>query len=161
MQETSELTPLARALGRIPTGLYIVTSKDGSEALGFVGSFVMQTGFDPPTVCVAIGKDRAHLAAIRSSGRFCISVLDGASSGVMGHFFKKYEGGESALDHVATAETPSGLPLMSEALAWMDCKVTGEHDSGDHIVVFGTVEHGDTARDGDPSVHLRKNGLGY
>ena len=64
MQDTSELTPLAKALGRIPTGLYIVTSKDNagdnSEALGFVGSFVMQPGFEPPTVCVAIGKDRVE-----------------------------------------------------------------------------------------------------
>lgn len=161
MQDTTELSPVAKALGRIPTGLYIVTAKDSETALGFVGSFVMQTGFDPPTVCVAVGKGRAHLAAMEASGRFCVSILDAASSSVMGAFFKKYEPGETALDHVATGDTPGGLPYMKDALAWLDCSVTGTFESGDHVVVFGTVEHGDMPREGDPSVHLRKNGLGY
>ncbi len=161
MQDTAELSPVAKALGRIPTGLYIVTAMDGAEALGFVGSFVMQVGFEPPTVCVAIGKERSHLAAIQSSGRFCVSILDADSSAVMGHFFKKYPEGESALDHVATKDSPGGAPLMADALAWLDCAVSGSHEVGDHIVVFGTVENGDMPRDGEPSVHLRKNGLGY
>ena len=32
---------------------------------------------------------------------------------------------------------------------------------GDHVVVFGTVEAGEKLRDGEPSIHLRKNGLAY
>ena len=46
--------PLAQALGRIPSGLFLVTTELGGAPLGFLGSFVMQVGFDPPTVCVAV-----------------------------------------------------------------------------------------------------------
>ena len=121
----------------------------------------MQLGFEPPTVCVAVGKGRGPLDAIRASGRFGLSILDGDSSGLMGAFFKKYEGDETPFDALKTETAPGGSPVFPEALAWLECSVTGEHELGDHIVVFGEVTDGSQAREGDPSVHLRKNGLGY
>ena len=37
----------------------------------------------------------------------------------------------------------------------------GEHNAGDHVVVFGVVESGVRAREGEPLTHSRKNGLRY
>lgn len=153
--------PLALALGRIPTGLYVVTTLLDGRPLGFVGSFVMQVGFAPPSVSVAVAKGREHLAAIRAQGRFAVSVLDAASQGLMGAFFKKPEAGRSPFDTLEHRASPAGLPILAGALAWLDCRVTGEHGLGDHVVVFGEAEHGELLRAGDPAVHLRKNGLGY
>jgi flavin reductase (DIM6/NTAB) family NADH-FMN oxidoreductase RutF len=158
---SSAPTPLAQALGRIPTGLYVVTTLQGGRPLGFVGSFVMQVGFAPPALLVAVAKGREHLAAIRAEGRFAVSVLDGASQGLMGAFFKKHEDGRSPFDALEHRSSPAGLPILAGALAWLDCRVTGEHALGDHVVVFGEAEHGELLRAGDPAVHLRKNGLGY
>jgi flavin reductase (DIM6/NTAB) family NADH-FMN oxidoreductase RutF len=154
-------SPLSLALGRIPTGLYVVTTLQDGRPLGFVGSFLMQVAFAPPTLLVAVAEDREHLNAIRTHGRFAVSVLDAASQGLMGAFFKRHEPGSSPFDQLEHRASPSGLPFLAEALAWLDCRVTGEHAVGDHVVVFGVVEHGELLRAGDPSVHLRKNGLGY
>lgn len=153
----SEPTPLALALGRIPTGLYIVTTIHEGKPIGFVGSFVMQMGFEPPSVVVAIGTDRDHLKAIRESKSFAISILDAASQGVMSTFFK----GGDPFEQLDYAKAPSGCAIFENALAWFDCQFTGEHASGDHVAVFGTVQTGKATREGEPSVHLRKNGLGY
>ena len=155
------LSPIALALGRIPTGLYIVTTLQQGRPLGFVGSFLMQAGLEPPSVSVAIAKGREHLGAIRAHGRFAVSVLDGASQGVMGSFFKRHEPGKSPFDGLALQSSPGGLTVLSASLAWLECRVTGEHANGDHVVVFGVVEHGELLRPGDPSIHLRKDGLGY
>ena len=155
---TEELSPVARALGRIPCGLYIVTTQGPDGPLGFLGSFATQVGFDPPTVCIAVGKDRDHLAAMRASGRFALSILDGESSGLMKPFFGK-DG--DPFEGLATARTAAGSTVLTGALAWLDCQVTGEHEVGDHIVVFGAAEEASLQREGDPKVHLRKNGLGY
>jgi flavin reductase (DIM6/NTAB) family NADH-FMN oxidoreductase RutF len=161
MVEAKEPSALALALGRIPTGLYVVTTRGAEGPLGFVGSLLAQVGFDPPTVCVAVAKARDHLAAIRAAGAFTVSVLDGECRGVMGAFFKRYEPGKSAFDHVAHARAPSGIAYLTEALAWLDCRVTGEHETGDHVVVFGVVQEATLLREGDPSIHLRRNGLDY
>lgn len=154
-------SPLAQALGRIPTGLYVVTTLAAGRPLGFVGSFLMQVGFQPPCVCLAVATGREHLAAIRAHGRFAVSVLDGASQNLMGAFFKRYEPGSSPFDTLAHQLSPGGLPVLGGALAWLECKVSGEHATGDHVVLFGTVEHGECLRSGEPAIHLRKNGLGY
>ena len=161
MSDSAPPTPLAQALGRVPSGLYVVATAGPDGPLGFVGSFVQQVGFDPPTVCVAIGKDRDHLAAIRASERFAISILDADSQGLMGPFFKRYEGSETAFDHVSHEASPGGAPVLPEALAWLDCRISGEHDAGDHVVVFGTVTDGARLREAEPSIHVRKNGLSY
>lgn len=157
----TELTPLARALGRIPTGLYIVSVPHGTSPLGLVGSLFMQVGLDPPTVCIAVGRGRDHLEAMRQSGSFAVSILDADSRGLMGGFFKPPAEGETPFDTLNTGAAPSGAPVLLDALAWLDCKVTGEHPVGDHAVVFGEVTAGELRREADPAIHLRKNGLDY
>lgn len=154
-------TPLAQALGRIPTGLYVVTTLHEGRPLGFVGSFLMQVGFEPPTLCVAIAKDRAHLASVRSAGVFGVSVLGPASERLMNRFFKKHPPESSPFDGLPISRAAGGSPVLDEAVAWLECKVTGEHETGDHVVVFGEVVDAKLAREADPSIHLRRNGLAY
>jgi len=155
------LTPIGQALGRVPTGLYLVTTLDGGRPAGFVGSFVMQVGFQPPLLCVAVGKERGPLAALRAAGHFGVSILDKSSENVMGRFFRKYEPGQGPFDGLAIEKGSAGSPLVVDALANLECKLVGEYEGGDHVIVFGEVVDGVQRREGEPSIHLRKNGLGY
>ncbi len=154
-------TPHAPAQGPHPQGRDVVTPGSPPAPLGFVASLVQQVGFDPPTICLAIAKGRDHLEAIKACGGFTLSILDAESSGCMGAFFKKREGGSTPYGDLDTSPAPSGLPVLNQALAWLDCKLTGEHPGGDHDVIFACVDAGGLTREGDPSVHLRTNGLGY
>ncbi len=154
-------SPIARALGRIPSGLFIVTTLRDEHPVGFLGSFVIQSGFDPPTVSVAIARDRPQLADVRRSGRFAVSVLDAASRGLMTPFLRRLPEGTSPFDGLDLHRTASGSRVLSAALAWVDCRVTGEFETGDHTVVFGEVVEGALQRDAEPWTHVRKNGLGY
>lgn len=157
----TETTPLARALGRVPSGLFIVTTEADGTPLGFLASFVMQAGFDPPTVSVAVAKGRAHLDAMRTSGRFAISILDAESGHLMRPFFRKAEPGQSPFDGLATERTRGNSTILTEALAWLDCRWSGEYETGDHVIVFGVVVDGALAREGEPKIHTRKDGLDY
>lgn len=129
--------------------------------MGFVGSFVMQVGLQPPLLSVAVGKERGPLAALRASRRFAVSILDKSSEGVMGRFFRKYEPGAGPFDGLSLEHGPGGMPLPAEALAWVECELRGEYEGGDHVIVFGEVSAGAQRREGEPAIHLRKNGLGY
>lgn len=152
-----EPSPLARALGRVPSGLYIVScTLDGAPA-GFLASFLVQCGFEPPSIVVAVGKERPHLAALRSKAPFGVSVLDAQSRGLMAPFMKS----ATPFDGLATGSGPGGSLHLAESLAWLEARVRGECDAGDHVLLVATVEAGATLRDGDPLAHLRKNGLSY
>jgi flavin reductase (DIM6/NTAB) family NADH-FMN oxidoreductase RutF len=154
-------SPIARALGRIPSGLFIVTTLRGERPSGFLGSFVMQVGFAPPTVCVAVGHDRPHLADIRRTGRFALSILGAENRGLMAPFLRRLPPEKSPLDGLALQRTAAGSVVLSDAVAWVDCKVTSETETGDHTLVLGQVLEGALLREGEPATHVRKNGLGY
>ena len=55
---TGELPPHAQALGRIPSGLFILSAGTGDQATATLVSFVQQVGFEPPVVVVALRKGR-------------------------------------------------------------------------------------------------------
>jgi flavin reductase (DIM6/NTAB) family NADH-FMN oxidoreductase RutF len=67
----------------------------------------------------------------------------------------------SPFDGLRLRSAKSGSPILLDALAWIDCRIVGRHDTGDHAVLFGEVVEGEVLRDGEPYVHLRKNGLSY
>jgi len=157
----SDPSPLSAALGRIPSALYVVSSLRAGEPVGFVGSLVQQVGFSPPTLCLAVAKDREPLRDLRATRRFSLSLLDAASRSRMGRFLKHHEPGVSPFAGLALGHTPAGLPYLAEGLAWFECRIVGEHESGDHVVVFAEVDAAATLHAGEPHVHLRRNGLSY
>jgi len=155
------LSPIASALGRMPTGLYIVTTTRNGAPVGFLGSFAVQVGFEPPTVCVAVGKDRPHLADIESSGHFALSIVDKARQSLMSAFLRKLTPGTTPFDGLSVGTASTGSPYLLDALAWVGCRFTGRHDAGDHAVLFGEVVEAQLHREGEPLVHVRRNGLSY
>ncbi len=79
----------------------------------------------------------------------------------MGAFVRRLPEGASPFDGIALEKTPAGSFVLAEALAWIDCRVRGEYETGDHAIVFGEVVDGALLREAEPATHVRKNGLGY
>jgi flavin reductase (DIM6/NTAB) family NADH-FMN oxidoreductase RutF len=50
---------------------------------------------------------------------------------------------------------PSGAPVLTGVLAWIDCTVESEHEAGDHFIVVGHVRELDLAHEGRPLVFYR------
>ncbi len=152
---------IATALGRIPSGLFIVTTLLDGERLGFLGSLVQQVGFEPPVVCIAMAKDRPQSTSFAKAGRFALSILDEASVGLRSVFLKRLPEGQTPFDGLNVGAAASGDPVLLDALAWIDCKIVASHATGDHVVFFGEVVEAQVLRAGRSHVHLRKNGLSY
>src|SRR5437763_1820902 len=79
-------TGLGQALGRIPSGLYILTVRSGDRATGMLASWVQQAGFDPPMLTVAVRRDREVADLIDATGRFTLSQLAKGSKSLIRHF---------------------------------------------------------------------------
>ncbi|MBL8727939.1 MAG: flavin reductase [Planctomycetes bacterium] len=153
---------IGRGLGRLPSGLYVLTAGRGAAATGMLASWVQQVGFEPPTVVVALKKGRPIEALVRAEGAFCLAVLDEASKGLLGHFARGFEPGEPAFDGIDVATSSLGVPYPTAAHAHLVCKVRAIADDwSDHAVVCGEVVGGAGAHDRQPMVHVRKNGFSY
>ncbi len=154
--------PVGVALGRIPSGLFVVTWRDGDRDRGMLASWVMQAGFDPPQLTVAVGRGRDLLVAIEAGAAFVVNVLAESQRSLLGKFGKP---GDDPFAGVPLDRTASGIATFAESAAWLECRpvgvIAGATAGGDHAVVCGTVVAAGSAGDRQPMVHIRKNGLRY
>ncbi|MCA9289078.1 MAG: flavin reductase [Phycisphaerales bacterium] len=151
----------ARALGRVPSGLFIVTAGTADDATGFLASWVQQVGLEPASLSVAIKQGRHVGRLIRDHGTFCVSILDSESKDLLGHFARGFAPGDPAFVGIDTATTDCGVPFLTGALAHRVCRFVDAVDWADHSIVCGEVVGGRPHREGDPIVHLRKHGQTY
>lgn len=154
---------VAAALGRIPSGLFVVTWREGEADRSMLASWVMQVGFGPPLVSVAVGTSRGLLPAVRAGAAFAVSILAESQRSLLSRFGKPPADGEDPFAGLATERTPLGLVVLAEAAGWLECRPVGETSApgADHVVVLGRVEAAGGQPDTHPLVHLRRNGLKY
>jgi len=153
---------LGRPIGRIPSGVYILTAASGDHHMAMLASWVQQASFDPPCLSIAVAKDRPILEVIRESGRVALSVLPEKDTTLMKKYARGIGPAEDAFAGVTIVTTPGGLRAMDAALAWLECKVVKECDfGGDHLVVVAEVTGAAMLREGQPFVHVRGSGFHY
>jgi len=148
---------VAAALGRIPSGLFIVGWREADADRAMLASWLMQAGFAPPLVSVAVAKSRDLFAAIDRGASFAVSVLAETQRPLLARFGKPSDDPFAGL---AVQRTTSGSAALADAAAWLECRPVARTDHGDHVVVLAEV----TAAGGagsEPLVHVRRNGLRY
>jgi flavin reductase (DIM6/NTAB) family NADH-FMN oxidoreductase RutF len=152
---------LAAALGRVPSGLFVLTlSRQGVET-GMLASWVQQCSFEPPQVSVAVKPDRPVNAHLTDGATFALNVLGEGQTDLLKHFGRGFAPGEPAFEGVALERAGDGTPILTDALAHLECQVTGRSPAGDHDLVIARVTGGRLHGEGKPAVHVRKSGLHY
>ena len=152
---------IGKALGKVASGLYVVTSKEGDKLAAFTASFLVQVSFDPPMVAVAIKKGRESYDIINSAGVFAVNVMGKDSMKLVGLFASPKTSGKEGLDTVSHGEKTLGVPVLTESISYLECRLHSQTDAGDHTVVFGEVVNGEVLNEGEPATHIRKNGFSY
>ena len=120
-----DMQQLAAALGRIPSGLFVLTATDGTRTTGVLVSWVQQCSFDPPrvTVCVRQGRDLLDWLGVGSA--FTINLLGQGQKHFIGHFGKGFSLHEDAFAGL-NVERPDGeAPILTDALGHLRCRVAG------------------------------------
>ncbi|MEY3256054.1 MAG: hypothetical protein RLZZ29_1189 [Cyanobacteriota bacterium] len=154
---------LDKALGRISGGLYIITAKKGDISSAMLASWVSQASFKPLGFSIAVAKDRAIESLMQVGDRFVLNVLEeGNYQALMKHFLKRFAPGADRFEGVKTQPAENGAPILSDALAYMECEVVSRMDCGDHWAVYSTVYAGRVSKpDALTAVHHRKVGNHY
>lgn len=155
---------LAAALGRIPSGLFILTARLDDQSTGMLASWVQQVGFDPPLVTIAVKKGRFVTGWLEKHPYFCLNQLGQGQKEFLKHFGAGFTPEADAFKGVAVQETAGHQSIvLSQAMSFMECHLAhvfatgGDHD----LIVARVIDGGLLNTDLEPTVHLRKSGLHY
>jgi flavin reductase (DIM6/NTAB) family NADH-FMN oxidoreductase RutF len=151
---------IAGALGLIPSGLFILTAGKGDTETGMLASWVQQCAFDPPQVTVAVQRGRYIHDLLTTGAGFAINILAAGPTDLIKHFGKGFDRGQPAFEGLVLKHA-EGIPILPAALAHLTCVVTKRCTAGDHDLIVGQITGGGVHGEGQPYVHIRKNGLRY
>jgi flavin reductase (DIM6/NTAB) family NADH-FMN oxidoreductase RutF len=126
-----------------------------------LASWVQQCSFDPPLVSVALARGREVGAWLHPGAAFTLNVLDDTQTDMIVHFGRGFPLGEPAFTDLPVERLPAGGPVLTEALAFLECRVVARHPTGDHELLIGEVLQGRLLDEGQPMVHVRKSGMHY
>lgn len=141
-----------RVLGHLPTGVTVLTAflPDGAPT-GMAANSVTSVSLDPPMILVCPAKSSTTWPSIRDAGRFCVNFMASHHADLSVRFAKR---DVDRFADVAWHARTSG-PALDDAIAWLQCEVSAEHDAGDHTVVIAQVSEIEASLDGAPLVFFK------
>jgi len=144
-----------RVFASWPSGVTIVTSRDGERIQGMTASAFTEVSLDPPLVLVCADKSTITNELIRASGVFSVSILAEGQRALSDKFASKKDE-QRRFEGLNCQEGATGCARIPGALAWMDCKVVQTVDAGDHHVYIGEIKAADVTGQ-DPLLHFRSS----
>ena len=123
-----------------------------------------QASFSPPGITVAVAKDRAIEALMQVGDSFVLNVLrQDNHQTLLRHFLKRFPPGADRFAGISTLDNVAeGGPVLSDALAFLGCRVEQRLEGPDHWIIYAVVEQGNVAdAEAATAVHHRKVGNHY
>jgi len=159
LSEISEAMRLSMRLWSC--GVTVVTTSDGSRREGMTASSFTSISLDPPLILVCLHKEAPTCQLIQETGVFGVSVLGVHQQQVSAQFAGYADLPEDAdrFHEIETRTLQTGSPLITDAIAWMDCEVYGMHDGATHMIIVGQVIA--TERKPDPVLPLVYHNRSY
>jgi len=138
-------------MARVPAGVVLVSTLAGGEYKALTASSMVSISLEPPLVLVGLERESATRAAILETGAFNVSVLTRSQEFIADRFAGRAPTVDPKWNTLPHRLGRNGIPLLSGAAAWLECRVTDTHRAGDHDLCIGEVEAAEMGS-GDPLV---------
>lgn len=142
------------ALRHWATGVTVVTTKDRAGHLhGITVSAFSSVSLRPPLVLVCIEKEAGSHHAFVESDFFVVNILSDRQEFVSRRFASRL------FDKFAEIEITkgvNGIPLISGALANLECRLIWAYEGGDHTIFVGEIESS-IVHPGNPLLYFNGN----
>ena len=141
-----------RVLGHFAAGVTVVTTvgTDGTP-YGLTATAFTSVSLEPPLVLVCVDKRADSHPHFHASGVFVVNFLAAAHE----HHSRRFSvSGGDKFAGAAVRTGSLGVPVLPDALGYLECRTVTVVDAGDHTVFIGQVEAAG-ARDGEPLVYFR------
>ena len=141
-----------KVLGHFAGGVTVFSTTDGDgRPTGLTASAFTSVSLEPPLILVCVAHKSQSYPAILERGRFAVNFLRREQEDVSRRFattrLDKFDGVPHRISEL-------GVPVLTEALAHVECVTVSKHVEGDHTVFIGRVEACGTT-DGLPLLYYR------
>lgn len=138
------------ALRHFPAGVTIVTINAPTEEKphGLTVSAFASISPDPPLIMIAIDHRNHANALLEQEGTtFAVNILAQEADELSNRFAWVKDEDRFAMGDWTTAVT--GAPILTTALAWLDCTIHKRIVAGANTIFIGEVQASSVPRDGD------------
>ena len=147
------------AVALYPTGVTVVSVRDGDLMLGMTAGSFSWASLSPPLALTSIrGGAPIREAIVRAQG-FAVSVLTETQEPLARYFADpRRPPGRAQFTMVDWWPAPvTSAPMLGTCLAWFDCLLTDVATVGGHDVVFGRVVWADGMAGPAPLLYFQRS----
>jgi len=123
----------------ITHGVYIVTTRTKEKVNGMTAAWVSQVSMQPLLLMVSIAPARYTHGLIKDSGYFAINSLAEGQEDIAQFFGFRTGRKFDKFKDIAYFDAPNGSPVLSQALAFFECKLIETFTAGDHSLFVGNI----------------------
>jgi len=128
------------AMARVASAVHVVTTIGPQGRIGLTATAVASVSDTPPTVLVSVARPSRTLAVIEASGVFCVNTLPGDAEELAEIFASRRKvDGEARFASRGWGSLVTGSPVLLDAVAAFDCRLTAVHDIATHRLLIGEV----------------------
>ncbi|MEM3670148.1 MAG: flavin reductase family protein [Thermoprotei archaeon] len=128
-----------RAMSRFATGVTVVTTVHQGEKMGSTVQAFSSISLNPKLVMVSLNSEGRTKKYIEASGIFAVSVLSEKDSDVSKRFADPTLNAEQRFSGIEWFTGITGSPIISSAIAYVECSVKQRVEAGDHTIFIGEV----------------------
>jgi flavin reductase (DIM6/NTAB) family NADH-FMN oxidoreductase RutF/DNA-binding GntR family transcriptional regulator len=139
-------------IGTVTSGVMVLTSRDDDGDHGMTISAVSSLSLEPPMLLVCLNMNSRTQQAVLSAGSFAVHVLDDRQAWIAERF--AMPAGDDKFEGVTVSSGSVSAPVLSDALAVVECRVREAVTGGTHRVFLADVVHAQ-AREGSPLAYYR------
>ncbi len=156
MEELVTPDEFRAALGRFATGVTVITVKTSEGAThGMTANAFCSVSLHPPMILVCIDHLAETYLHLRERGEFGVSVLKQEQE-ALSEFFADPERNLDAAYRLGIRykNMKSGMPVLEDTLANLDCRVVDAHSAGDHTIFVAELREV-LLGEGNPLLYFR------
>lgn len=126
-----------QAMGNYPTGVTVVTAIDeNGEPIGLTVNSFASVSIDPILVLWSIDESVSTYSTFKNIDKFAVNILSSDQKDLAFLFASREQ---ERFINCEWTMSDNGLPMLTGALATLQCKTHNQIEIGDHTTLFGEV----------------------
>lgn len=151
---------IEKAMRLITSGVYVVTTKLDSQINGLTVAWLSRASFSPPLISVSIGKTRFTHDLVKKSRVLAVNILAEGQESLARHFGFRSGKEVDKFAGLKARAAVTGSPILQDVAAYLDCRVVGELEAGDHTIFVAEVVEAGVEEGVKPLIYQRESYFG-